>query len=343
MPLTTYGLHNKQAPMRMFMDEELGDVTPVCREANMTLRAGRAGGPPVAPIEGADAQLIGTAVEFVLPILHGLVREPRIGAARTATALDQRTRAAELAVAELQRLGTEHGQFTGAVLERAADCALVLARIDQLYRFGTRRAEAWRVADPGAGEPDGVDGVIRATHFNASTRADLVHLLEPALEDTADLYRSAPVYTNPDFALSLAMRGADADLIAGGLLVDFKASKDRSVIPSVGIYQLVGYALADFNDWYAISEVGIHALRWRSRWTISLDELMIRLSGTSRTLTVWRERFASALSLSDTELNKIRRWERPIRPRGEAARLPHAEGGTRIIALDGGSESPGAA
>ena len=196
MPLTTYGLHNKQAPMRRFMDEQLGDVTPVCREANKTLRGGRAGGPPVAPIEGTDAQLIGTAVEFVLPIVHGSVREPRVGAARTATALDQRTHAAELAVAELKRLGAEHGQFTGAVLERAADCALVLARIDQLYRFGPARAEAWRVADPGSGEPDGLDGAIRATRFKASTRADLVRLLEPALEDTADLYRSAPVYVN---------------------------------------------------------------------------------------------------------------------------------------------------
>jgi hypothetical protein len=195
----------------------------------------------VPPIDGADASLIGTAVEFVLPILSGSVREPRIGAARTATALDQRTPAAELAVGELRRLGAD-GQLTARELERAADCALVCARIDQHYRFGPARAEQWRIPDPGFGEPDGLEGVIRAAHVKPETRFDLAGLLGPALEDTADLYRSAPVYINPDFALSLAMRGADADLIAGGLLVDFKASKHRSVIRSVSIYQLVGYA-----------------------------------------------------------------------------------------------------
>ena len=140
------------------------------------------------------------------------------------------------------------------------------------------------------------------------------------------------------------MRGADADLIAGGLLVDFKASKDRSVIPSVGIYQLVGYALADLNDWYGIGEVGIHALRWRSRWTMSLDELLSRLSGRSRPVAEWRELFTSALSLTDGELSKIRRWQRPIRGRrGETSRLRHAQDGPRIIALDDGPESPNAA
>ena len=47
------------------------------------------------------------------------------------------------------------------------------------------------------------------------------------------------LYVNPVFALSRTLGGADADVIAAGLLVDFKASKDRSVIRSNDKYQLV--------------------------------------------------------------------------------------------------------
>ena len=84
------------------------------------------------------------------------------------------------------------------------------------------------------------------------------------------------------FALSSPLGGADADVIADGVLIDFKASRARSVVSSTDIYQLVGYALADLYDWYGIRSVGIHALRWRKRWIISLEDLLRRLSGTDR-------------------------------------------------------------
>jgi hypothetical protein len=155
---------------------------------------------------------------------------------------------------------------------------------------------------------------IRA-NASVETRADLVKLLEAATSDVADLYAAEALYIDPVFALSSALGGADADVIADGLLIDFKASRARSVIGATDVYQLVGYALADLDDWYRIRSVGIHALRWRTRWTISLEVLLRRLSGVDRPVPDWRERFSGALPTADAQLSMLRRQGPPSRGR----------------------------
>jgi hypothetical protein len=64
--------------------------------------------------------------------------------------------------------------------------------------------------------------------------------------------------------------GADADLIAAGLLVDLKVTlgdkrRDgtrRLSLDKAEVYQLVGYTLLDFDDIYRIGEVGIFSARY---------------------------------------------------------------------------------
>ena len=92
-----------------------------------------------------------------------------------------------MALAELDRL-TSGGVLSGEAVERAADCALVCARLEQRFRMPPDYAIKIGHADPALGVPGGLDGVIRATKASAETRADLVALLEVAIEDTADLY-----------------------------------------------------------------------------------------------------------------------------------------------------------
>jgi hypothetical protein len=53
----------------------------------------------------------------------------------------------------------------------------------------------------------------------------------------------------------------------------FKARKQHD------LWQLAGYALADTDDTYEVRDVGISAMRWRRRWIIGLDELVLRLAG----------------------------------------------------------------
>jgi DNA-binding transcriptional ArsR family regulator len=321
------------------MDRELGGVEAVSREANAVLRGGVKGGPPVEPVAGSDSALVGTSVEFVLAAVGGAVREPLIGGAPTPELAYQRTHAGELAVAELQRLVAGGLRPTGPTLELLADCALVCGRLEQHYRVGPFRARELALADPAIGEPEGLAGIIRATDASAETRADLVTLLKAGIRDTADLYAAGTLHIDPVFALSSALGGADADVIADGVLIDFKASRARSVIGAPDVYQLVGYALADLYDWYGIGSVGIHALRWRTRWTMSLEDLLFRLSGVERPVPEWRERFSETLPTDDAQLSMLRRRGPPSRGRrggGREMRLfPRRDDGAILADVDG--------
>jgi hypothetical protein len=102
---------------------------------------------------------------------------------------------------------------------------------------------------------------------------------------------------DPTFMLSAAVGGADADVIADGQLIDFKAGKGRTLISATEIYQLLGYVLLDLDNRYGITTVGIHALRWRTRWVVALDDLLSGLAGVRRTMSDWREMFADMLLL----------------------------------------------
>ncbi len=316
MSLTSH-IASKESPVRAFFDRELAEAKPVCQAANAVIRDGRTGGPPVAPVAGADLAFVGAAIEFVFAAVGGTVRPPHVAGARTPELAYQRSEASRMALAELDRL-TRPGPLTGERLERAADCALVCARLEQRFRMPPDYAIKIGLADPAVGVPEGLDGVIRATQASKETQADLIALLEVAIEDTADLYQAQDVHIDPVFALSLALGGADADLIADELLIDFKSTKDRSVIGSRDIYQLLGYTLADLHDWYGIRRVGIQALRWRTRWTMPVDELLQRLSGTAQSLAAWRQRFASvfpegARTMAMRELPPQHRFTRTVR------------------------------
>ena len=140
-----------------------------------------------------------------------------------------------------------------------------------------------------------------------SSDLDLVTLLEAAIGDATDLYNAEALDIDSVFALSSALGGADAEVIANGVLIDFKASIAGSVIGTSDVYQLVGYALADLDNWYGIRSVGIHALRWRTRWTISLGDLLRRLSGVDRPVLEWRERFSATLRTDDAQDLRVRR------------------------------------
>jgi len=102
---------------------------------------------------------------------------------------------------------------------------------------------------------------------------------------------------NPKFALSVALRGADADLIADGVLWDLKSTADaKGVVGRKEIWQLLGYALADRDNEYAITHVGISALRRRTTVIWPLDELLAALSNQrDQTIAAWRADFANTV------------------------------------------------
>ena len=102
--------------------------------------------------------------------------------------------------------------------------------------------------------------------------------------------RSSP--QNPKFAQSIALGGADADVISDGLLLDWKTTKKAGIVGRAEVLQLIGYSLAGSDDRHRISVVGISALRWRSRAVWDAGQLLSELSGVERSLTDWRGEFA---------------------------------------------------
>ena len=102
---------------------------------------------------------------------------------------------------------------------------------------------------------------------------------------------------NPSFTQTRALGGADADLITeDGLLIELKSTSTARTCSTVDLWQLCGYALADTENEYGITSVGISALRWRMQATWPLAELLDGLAGQHVDVNDLRRDFAAMLT-----------------------------------------------
>lgn len=115
----------------------------------------------------------------------------------------------------------------------------------------------------------------------------------------------------PTFAGSRLVGGADADMIAAGLLLDLKVTLGdkrpdgtrRLSLDKAEVYQLVGYALLDFDDTYRINEVSIFSARYAYLATWPLGALLVELAGHPMDLVETRTQFEHLLhDLREQEL-----------------------------------------
>lgn len=101
---------------------------------------------------------------------------------------------------------------------------------------------------------DAVVADVEALHHSALT----------VFEPLAGSVRAGrvPYLANPTFAGSLAVGGADADMVIGDLLVELKTTKglDGAALRSA-LLQLVGYCLLDYDDTCGIRRVGVYFAR----------------------------------------------------------------------------------
>lgn len=72
---------------------------------------------------------------------------------------------------------------------------------------------------------------------------------------------------------SLDVGGADADLIIGGVLIDFKSTAKWKLTSRI-LRQLIGYWLLDYSDRFAVKEVGVYFSRYGALWTMNVAELL---------------------------------------------------------------------
>jgi hypothetical protein len=106
-----------------------------------------------------------------------------------------------------------------------------------------------------------------------------------------------PLVLNPSFAAATLIGGADADLVAGGCLIEIKTTVDPKFSRTRLLYQLLGYALLDQDDALAIDSVGVYLSRQSLlvRWPLQ-PLLETLLDGRSATIAELRSSFNAAVA-----------------------------------------------
>lgn len=129
-----------------------------------------------------------------------------------------------------------------------------------------------------------------------------VAAMSPAFfESQFPLIAARTVVLNPNFAGSSDVGGADADIIAGDSLIEFKSTaKTGGILLGDDLYQLLSYPCLDYSDEYEIRKVGFSVVRRNALREWDIEELVDTLSGGRTGYQVFRERFhAVALDLGN--------------------------------------------
>ena len=111
---------------------------------------------------------------------------------------------------------------------------------------------------------------------------------EEVARDVANLFQAAKEHQclpasgaiiGPTFAGSGVIGGADADLIIDHRLYDIKTTeKPREKFPEK-LRQLIGYALLDWDDKYALTDVGFYFSRQATYMSWTLSRLLTQCTG----------------------------------------------------------------
>jgi hypothetical protein len=288
----THRLRDPSNALHKWFAARLPNTPAVAKEANHALRGpanqitgqivtlGRPRQPP-QPCRARDDRLAGTALDLLLrATLRPRALEHAIGGRGSGRIVVGPGIPPAIGI-ELEALARIHAlrpwepDFREQRWREVAELCVLLARFEQASRSDhvvelarTRVA----TADPT------LPGYISAL-ADADVVDDVAAAAPAVAGDHADLRAVEPLRFGPTFALSRELGGADGDVIAGDLLLDFKASSSARIVGRHELWQLAGYALADTDDELGIRRVGISALRWRRRWTVSLDELLESLAG----------------------------------------------------------------
>ena len=91
-----------------------------------------------------------------------------------------------------------------------------------------------------------------------------------------------------------ALIKADADVIAAGLLLDLKTDSKFSLGVTT-VFQVLGYALLDFDDEYQLANVGTFSARYAYLATWDIGALFDELAGHHVTLPSIRQEFRQLL------------------------------------------------
>jgi len=138
---------------------------------------------------------------------------------------------------------------------------------------------------------------------NDAEVADLIAMRDLARQRLLPVLPAGPVTSGMTFDGSADLN-ADADLIAGGMLVDFKAGQGgkpradgtrAAGLARTEIDQLLGYTLLDYSDKFALHTVAIYAVRFGYLEAWPITDLCTQMAGHPVDLAQLRSQFAQVL------------------------------------------------
>jgi hypothetical protein len=302
MSLTSL-LRAGRGPVWDWFETNLPETQRLCTSANRELRGGGTKELcTVPPVPGTDHGLVGTAVGYLLSAHLRLDALDRTVATSAAMLLDGPLRHAQIPPSVIERLTVarvaklQPSQRTPDSEQWSELCRLVaiLARFEQYFRAGPTVLPY--LAEPLTTHGDNLDELAFAL-MSESTMRDLDALGHVTVEDHLSIRDAGELAIGPAFAQSLALGGADADLIYDGTLVDLKSTSQARIVGRDEVWQLIGYLLADTDDSYSIARVGFAALRRRRSIFWRAEDLIRQLSdGPPRPIAQLREEFAALLA-----------------------------------------------
>jgi hypothetical protein len=115
--------------------------------------------------------------------------------------------------------------------------------------------------------------------------------------------RPGPWTVGPIFAGSGLVSGADGDLAAAGLLLEVKTALGRKrddgdyacVLDKLDLFQVLGYALLDFEEWYSLDQVALFNARYARFVAWTLEELVQEISAGALDLSTAKVEFEVTL------------------------------------------------
>ena len=296
----TAELENKGSPVRRFLDERftvgLRDVQRRYRQAAPSLVI-----PPASQRE-ANPGTVGTAADWLLRFL--VYPKPSLAlAVRGAVMCDMSRAFREIA----EPLGYEPdsgvavagadgfiGPASGnlAEPEDLARACWALALLTEAFRSPMAMMNGPLSEFRGRQTPGSTllalapsAGLIQLAGLRSVFETDLL----PKLAFHPGRWHLGPTFTGS------ALMKADADLITAGLLLDLKTDSKFSLGVTV-MFQVIGYALLDFEDAYHLTELGIFSARYAHLATWDLNTLLDELAGRPVSLPGIRQEFRALLT-----------------------------------------------
>lgn len=175
--------------------------------------------------------------------------------------------------------------------ERLDRLCYALAWFERVYRDGVISAESPLGTSSGALDAEGL--LAQVPEYAVDDLQVQIRLAERALGQLRELTPEAGCRAGPTFVGGADVGGADADLLVGRSLLEFKSTSRPGYLTDKAILQLAGYVVLDYKDEFAINEVGFYMSRigWLVTWPVTE---FIRLLGCRDPLPRLRAQFAAA-------------------------------------------------